>query len=251
MKKLVLAFVLLFGAAAGADDYAPDARGTTALGFLKVGAGARAAALGGAYTAQGDDASALYWNPAGLLLMENRSLVLMRAGYVGDVTFNYAAYADILKGFGAYGISLDYMSAGPVTETDDQGFATGTMNPNDSALTLGFAKTLGGWGFGGSYKRIRSKLAASASANAFDAGLISPRYLQGRMTFGAALLNLGGNIRYEVKEERLPFIAKAGAAYQLSSKAGLSADICFPVDDAFYGAVGAEFQMYSTEKPGR
>ena len=37
--------------------------GTTAAQFLKIGIGARALALGGAYSAIADDASALYWNP--------------------------------------------------------------------------------------------------------------------------------------------------------------------------------------------
>ena len=40
--------------------------GTTAAQFLKIGIGARALALGGAYSAIADDASALYWNPGGL-----------------------------------------------------------------------------------------------------------------------------------------------------------------------------------------
>ena len=64
------------------------------------------------------------------------------------------------------------------------GGAYTAQGDDDSALTLGFAKTLGGWGLGGSYKFIKSKLQASASANTFDAGLISPRYLKGRLVFG-------------------------------------------------------------------
>ena len=38
--------------------------GTTAAQFLKIGIGARALAMGGAYSAVSDDATALYWNPA-------------------------------------------------------------------------------------------------------------------------------------------------------------------------------------------
>jgi len=41
--------------------------GTAAVTFLKIGVGARGASMGGAYTAMATDASATYWNPAGLV----------------------------------------------------------------------------------------------------------------------------------------------------------------------------------------
>ncbi len=44
----------------------------TGMAFLKIGVDARAMAMGNAYTAAATGASALYWNPAGLL--SNRSL---------------------------------------------------------------------------------------------------------------------------------------------------------------------------------
>ncbi len=44
--------------------------GTSAAQFLKIGAGARAEALGQAYVAISNDASALFWNPAGLVQFE-------------------------------------------------------------------------------------------------------------------------------------------------------------------------------------
>jgi len=40
--------------------------GTNAAAFLEIGVGARAMAMGGAYGAVANDASALYWNPAGI-----------------------------------------------------------------------------------------------------------------------------------------------------------------------------------------
>ena len=44
--------------------------GTTAASFLKIGVGARAAAMGDAFTALADDPTALYWKLANPLLWE-------------------------------------------------------------------------------------------------------------------------------------------------------------------------------------
>ena len=45
--------------------------------ILKIGVGARAIGMGEAYTAQADDVSSLYWNPAGLALMQERQASFM------------------------------------------------------------------------------------------------------------------------------------------------------------------------------
>ncbi len=55
--KRTLILLLLSSAPAWAGDYAAD--------FLRIGVGARAMAMGGAYTGVANDASATYWNPAG------------------------------------------------------------------------------------------------------------------------------------------------------------------------------------------
>ena len=41
--------------------------GTYSLQFLKIGVSARGIGMGGAFTAIADDASATYWNPAGMV----------------------------------------------------------------------------------------------------------------------------------------------------------------------------------------
>ena len=51
--------------------------GTTAADVLNIPVGARAIGMGEAYTAQADDVSSLYWNPAGLALMQERQASFM------------------------------------------------------------------------------------------------------------------------------------------------------------------------------
>ena len=48
------------------NAYAVDKTGTTAAKFLHMNVGSRAVGMGGAFTSIANDATAMYWNPAGL-----------------------------------------------------------------------------------------------------------------------------------------------------------------------------------------
>ncbi len=47
-------------------SFGVDKTGTTAAKFLSIDIGARAVGMGGAFTSIANDATAMYWNPAGL-----------------------------------------------------------------------------------------------------------------------------------------------------------------------------------------
>ncbi len=53
--------------------------------FLRLGVGARALGMGEAFVAVADDASAPYWNPAGLAYLDSRQVLFMHAEQFGDV----------------------------------------------------------------------------------------------------------------------------------------------------------------------
>ncbi|HTO17028.1 MAG TPA: PorV/PorQ family protein [Edaphocola sp.] len=67
--------------------------------YLNIGVGARALAMGGAQTASSADAYATYWNPAGLVNMENNAeLGLMHAEYfAGIFKYEYGSLGMKLK----------------------------------------------------------------------------------------------------------------------------------------------------------
>ena len=75
--------------------------------FLRMGVGARALGMGGAFTAVADDATASYWNPAGLTKIENIEATFMYAANMSvDRQLNYFGYAQWL-GVGGLGRVLD------------------------------------------------------------------------------------------------------------------------------------------------
>jgi hypothetical protein len=72
-RRFALVAALLSGIPAGLAAQATNqdntGYGTSSAEFLLLGAGARGAALGGAFAAIASDVSALYYNPAGTALM--------------------------------------------------------------------------------------------------------------------------------------------------------------------------------------
>jgi long-subunit fatty acid transport protein len=79
--------IALPASVAVADKFAGD--------FMANGAGARALGMGGAFAAVADDASAVYWNPAGLSGLEKRQLMLMHSEQFGDlIEYNFGSYVN-------------------------------------------------------------------------------------------------------------------------------------------------------------
>jgi len=81
--------------------------------FLTVGVGARALALGEAFAGIADDATAIYWNPAGLGQINRVEIALMRSIRPSGLgSYNYAAIVNhthpmLAVGVGWYRFSVD------------------------------------------------------------------------------------------------------------------------------------------------
>src|ERR1035437_4205301 len=60
--------------------------------FMSYGAGARSLAMGAAFVGVADDASATYWNPAGLPHMARKELTLLKATLFADTTYDFYSF---------------------------------------------------------------------------------------------------------------------------------------------------------------
>lgn len=171
--------LLLTGAAHAASRYAGE--------FLGLGAGARAAALGSAYVALADDATAGYWNAAGLSALRSRQIHLTHAEHFsGLIQRDFVAIARpgrLLHGMALslVRLGLDYIHFTELPEpqrppsTDNRPLIASTEQSADYALYLSGSRRLGArLSLGLSAKALYRHV---ASINAYGFGLdLSARY---------------------------------------------------------------------------
>jgi long-subunit fatty acid transport protein len=219
VRTLIIAALLLGAGTIRADEGAA---------FLKLGTGARATALGGAYTALGDDASSIGWNPAGLARLEKREVTASHAELVERTRLDFAAYAHPTTN-GTFAAGLLYLSHGSFDGRDAAGRATGKVTASDSALSLAYARKTEFADVGMAVKLITSHIAeAQAQTAAIDFGVKRKvAELKGGRVFAAAAvrnLNVGPGLRYSSARTELPLQLAAGGAW-VSERAALSVDL--------------------------
>ena len=253
MKRLIGAgAALLLSLPLRAGDFSSSARGTTAADFLNIGVGARAMALGGAYTAAVDDATALYWNPAAMTRVRRRSVAVMHESYVDSSYFDYAAYVQNEGPIGAFGAAVQYFSAGLIQQTDANGTELAPFHPYDMALHWSYAylfdsslvPALNGYAFGFSAKLVDSRIVNSASAGAIDLGALSPLYFGDHTRFAFSALNLGGDtMQFSQVKEPLPITLRLGVCDRPAPDWLATFDLGLPQNDRPYAATGIEHSL--------
>jgi hypothetical protein len=197
IKYILIVFVLLMAFSSG--SYAQiDNVGTSAANFLKIGIGARAQGMGGAYVAQANDATALYWNPAGIAFIEGREVVFNQVEWISDIKLQYLGTAFEVGGIGNLGVGVTYLSMGDMKITNwEHPEGTGeTFTSSDLSLSLTWAQKLTdrfSVGFTGKY--IQEKINQStASAYAIDIGTSYNTGFHG-IKLGMALTNFGSKMQ--------------------------------------------------------
>ena len=204
MRKYIYTFtgLLAFAALSAGTAHGitiSDKAGTATGEFLRIGAGARPAAMGEAYTAVADDVNSLYWNPAGLAKVKSRELQVSHAMLYMDINHEYAAYVHPLKeGWGAAGISFTYLMTTFDKRAGDTDVPDSSGNVGDMAIGLSYGRELL-WGVrgGATVKFINSTLDSySASTIALDAGFQYTLPQWNKLILGLSFSNLGGSLTY-------------------------------------------------------
>ncbi len=245
MKKYILLMVLVIVAvlAVSAEAGTNENAGTCVGQFLKIGVGARPCGMGEAFSAIADDVNAIYWNPAGLMQVQEKQGTFMHSEWLTDLRYEFLAYCQPMnKGVGAF--SITYLRMGDMEGTDKDENLIGNFGAYDYALSMAYALPIPDKDniyAGITGKIIQQKIEKeSAMAIALDVGILyfDPE-IQG-LKFAAVLQNLGSKLKFVRESENLPITYKLGVAYE-RDKLTLAGDLTKPEDNHARISAGIEY----------
>lgn len=185
-----------------------------------LGAGGRALGMGGAYAAISDDATGVFWNPAGLSLLEHRELCVMHVSLYEETVYDFAAAAWPILDYGTIGIGGIRIGTGDIEFRDKYG-SLGNHDYSTGQYWVsygrGIYKTIHG---GINFKLVSESLGdLSATSASIDVGLLYR--FRNRISLGINMQDaISGNMKLASGEDEIPFNIKAGLAFNWQHKNG-------------------------------
>lgn len=177
--------------------------GTTAAPFLAIDVGPRATGMGGAYVSVANDATAMYWNPAGIARQNHFEAIFCNTRWIADLSYNYAAAVLPLGNVGNIGLHATFLNMDQIERTTvyspegtDEFFDAGSY-----AIGLSYARNLTDlFSIGFNVKFINERIYhCSASGFAADIGAIFDTRFNG-IKLGMSISNYGTKMRLDGRD---------------------------------------------------
>jgi hypothetical protein len=237
---------LIFLISGQAMAFGKSDTGTSGAAFLKIGPGARPAAMGEAFTGVADDIHSIYWNPAGLATLDHPELTAMHMQWFQSIDYEFASFAYPMKdGKGTWGLSIQNLHTDDIQRrTEDTDEAIDEFGASDSAYGISYAYPLSDrLSLGSNFKFIRQTLdSVHANAYAMDAGVLYDIDWHS-LRLGGSIQNLGTKIKFVSESDPLPLTIRLGASVQpIPKRILLSSDLIFPRDHEIGIALGGEYR---------
>jgi len=251
--------------------------GTTAAAFLEIGAGARAQAMGGAYVSISEDATSMYWNPAGIGDVSGVEIVVSHTNWIFETNYDYIGIVSAVGDMFTVGANVTSFGVGDqVVRTVGYEEGTGEVySAQDFAIGLSFAMNLTDrFSFGMNAKYIDQRIwNSSATGFAIDVGALYKTQLDG-LQMGFSISNFGTEmqmagrdlinaidpdiinegvdkvpVNYETGSFGLPMLFRFGVSYQMDlpsmkSKLLIATDLLKPNNSEESINIGLEYVVY-------
>ena len=177
--------------------------GITAATFLEIEVGARAIGMGGAFVAVANDATAIFWNPAGIARLPRGEAILIHTNWLVETNFDFSGIVIPAGYMGSFAVSVtslrtDEMEVRTVLKPEGTGekFSYG-----DLSAGLSYAKNLTDrFSIGINAKYISQRIwHMEAKGYAFDIGTLFRTQFNG-MVIGMTISNFGASLKLEGRD---------------------------------------------------
>ncbi len=139
-RFLIVIVASIMAIIATASLQGANSGGTTPL--FNFGAGGRGLGMGGANVALANDASAIFWNPATLTNLQDRSLSLMHLPLPEGTNYDFAAFGWPTIDYGTFSVGAFLLSTGDIERRDESGRLLGTFSANQQMFLVGYGKQI-------------------------------------------------------------------------------------------------------------
>jgi len=221
--------------------------GQASMPFLGRGAGARLMGLADAGIAVKGDASALFYNPAGIAYVENRSVTFGNMNWLMDTSIQSGALVMSFGEIGSFGISaMNFNYGAPIKATalngtNEAGYSDiGELNPSEWVVGLAYSRQVSAqFAVGGQIKYAHQDLLGSGVSTmiayrdeqgdwvqeahdaklglvAFDVGTIYDTGFRG-LSLAMSFRNFGSGVKYERETYDIPLNFRFGVAGDIFS----------------------------------
>ena len=221
MKKYFLTFLITVGFL--------FAYGGGAGAFLSLGVGTRAFGMGNAFSSLADDATAVYWNPAGFALLKRSEFLISYGLLFEDRTQTFLAYNKPL-GIVSLGVGWMNLSIKGISGRDAYGRPTGDLTDSENAFMLGITLRHGlivenfniypGIGIKYLYQTLAGYKATGWGA---DYGFLVKKEIQKwgirELRFSFVLQNTGASLKWNTLSEhrdKIPYTQRIGGSVKFS-----------------------------------
>ncbi|MFH5883198.1 type IX secretion system outer membrane channel protein PorV [Halalkalibaculum sp. DA3122] len=210
--------------------------GITSVPFLQIEPDSRGAGMGNTGVAIADNASAVFWNPAGLAYQKGNQISITHAEWLpafnADLFYDYLVGKYYVEGIGTIGGHITYLNLGEQIRTNEQGLEQGRFNSYEFAGGVSYGGKINeNVAIGGGVRFIYSSLAEGTvgqqtinpgSSIAVDLSTLyrsnSFEFLRRDAQFSAGfnLSNLGPGIQYtdNAQKDPLPTVLRMGWALE-------------------------------------
>ena len=186
--------------------------------ILKTEVSARASALSGAFVGMTGDIHSLFYNPAGLIGIQNKTFGFTYLDYTLDFQAGNLIFAAPVGIHNKYALGVNFIDYGSFEGRDITGAQTAPFSAQDVVFAGGFAREYSSKiYYGVSGKVLYSKIADfNSTVVAFDGGIMYniPEYM---VTIGVSAANIGFvTSAFDKTKDDVPAVVKVGFTKSLA-----------------------------------